>query len=452
MTFPRGDLRKSSERAPSRWLLDSAERHDGARPSAEELSALTGEWFTEVPSFVAGLKATEFPASVQEYDVRSLLDHHESGQRFDTSNVLEQRHEVRVGAELLQGRLSKDFTRFDGNLASDGDLRGVTLPDPSQKGQVTSASRLEKWASCPYAYFVQYILGVGETEDPEEEYRISGRTKGSWVHDVLDRWISNAIANGTTPSAGTGWTTEQITELQTLTEAEGTRLAARGQVGRTVYWNRDQLLVWRDLEKFVEFDNEQRAAFSSTPLASELSFGLPDSDHPEVSLALPDGRSLALRGAIDRVDATEDGSLVVIDYKTGRDKFGKISAENPTPTGKHLQLVLYTLVARSLTGHHGPHDHAGYWLITAKGGFKRRGYPVTAQVEEAALATVSRIVDGISAGLFPAKPQEPGYQHFIECACCQPDKLGTAHQFRDWQRLLGHPELADFHDLTEASK
>ena len=119
------------------------------RPSAERLAASTGDWLVEVPSFVAGLRRTDFPTSVQEYDIRSLLDHTEAGRPFAESAVPAARPEVRTGAELLTARLSSDYTRFDGNLATDGDLRGVVLPDPTGPDQVVSATRLEKWAVCP---------------------------------------------------------------------------------------------------------------------------------------------------------------------------------------------------------------------------------------------------------------------------------------------------------------
>ncbi|MDE0495237.1 MAG: hypothetical protein OXH54_14950, partial [Acidimicrobiaceae bacterium] len=56
LLHPRGDLRRAADRSPSRWLTEEA-----------------GE-AQEVPSFVAGLRRTGFPAHAQEYDTRCVLD------------------------------------------------------------------------------------------------------------------------------------------------------------------------------------------------------------------------------------------------------------------------------------------------------------------------------------------------------------------------------------------
>ncbi|MEO0495534.1 MAG: PD-(D/E)XK nuclease family protein, partial [Actinomycetota bacterium] len=448
-TFPRGDLRRNAERAPSRWLLDTAEARDGRRPSAETLASFTGDWLVEVPSFVAGLRATGFPASVQEYDVRSLLDHSEAGRPFGESAVPAARHEVRAGAELLTGRLSSAYTRFDGNLATDGDLRGVVLPDPTSIGHVTSATRLERWAVCPHAYFVRYVLGVSPVEDPEEQYRISPLTRGSLVHDALDAWIAEALRSGQIPEPGTAWPEGAIDHLRELAEREATRLQQRGLVGRRVYWGRDHQILLRDLDDFVAFDDSQRAAYGSRPIATELPFGMPESPTPPVELPLADGRTLTVRGAIDRVDETHDGTVIVIDYKTGSTRSYKdVSEDDPTPGGTHLQLVLYTLAARRILSRPDAPGRGVYWFVTAKGGFSTIGYPVTPEIETAALDTVGRIVDGIAAGHFPAHPAVPKFRPWVDCEFCEPDALGLSHQYADWRRLAPHPELADYVDLS----
>ena len=54
------------------------------------------------------------------------------------------------------------------------------------------------------------------------------------------------------------------------------------------------------------------------PLAAELAFGLPDCELGPVALELPDGRSVEFRGFADRVDVADDGTMHVVDYKTGK--------------------------------------------------------------------------------------------------------------------------------------
>jgi RecB family exonuclease len=452
MTFPRGDLRRSAERAPSRWLLDTVEAHmveegrSSVRPAATELGRLTGEWFTEVPSFIAGLRSTDFPGHAQEYDVRALLDTADAGDDISSLPVLTERAELRRGVDLITGRLSRSFTRFDGNLTAggDADLRGVALPTPLDPDHVTSATRLETWSKCPHAYFVSHILGVRPVEDPEQEYRISPLTLGNLVHHALEHWIAGALAEGTVPADGGAWPEVARTRLLDLAAEEAERLAEKGLVGRAVYWQRDRQVMQRDLaEVAAVMDRHQRVAHGSVPIRTELPFGMPHDPTPPVAIRLPSGRVVQLRGSIDRVDETHSGDLVVIDYKTGKsDRYRGLTAANPTPHGRFLQLALYAAAARIVLDRPDASVLGSYWFVTRRGGYEPAGYPVTDDVAARALGVVEQIVDGISAGIFPQAPAEPGWRMFVDCDFCEPDGLGTSHQFADFTRMVTDPGLA----------
>jgi len=444
MTFPRGDLRRSAERAPSRWLLDSVEAHDGVRPNAEDLGRVTGDWFHEVPSFIAGLRATDFPGHAQEYDVRAMLDAVDRGDDIRVLPLVAARSELRRGIELILARTSDDFTRFDGNLATDGDLRGATLPAPLDPEHVTSATRLEAWSKCPHGYFVGHVLGVRPVEDPEVQYRISPLVLGSLVHHALEQWIVEALAARTVPAEGSPWSEESRNRLLAIAAEESERIANKGLVGRAVYWQRDRLVMMADLaEVAAVMDRHQRAAHGSVPVAAELPFGMPGDATPPVDISLPSGRTMRLRGSIDRVDETHDGELVVIDYKTGkRDSYKALSAENPTPKGRFLQLALYAAAARVVLDRPDAEARGAYWFVTRRGDFETAGYPVTHDVAARALHVVEQIVDGIAAGLYPQTPREPGWSMYVDCEFCEPDGLGTSHQFSDFARISEHPGLA----------
>ena len=189
LLYPRGDLRRAADRSPSRWLTEQTDRLE------------------VVPSFVGGLRRTMFPAHEHEYDTRCLLDWHDKRGRDDDSTQADlialpsvrQRVELRRGIELRRARLSRRLTRFDGNLAA-GDLRGATLPRPTDGDQVTSASRLEAWAGCPHAYFMRHVLRVEPIDDADDDHRISPLERGSLVHRILERWLAEAIADGAVPA------------------------------------------------------------------------------------------------------------------------------------------------------------------------------------------------------------------------------------------------------------
>ena len=441
LLHPRGDLRRAADRSPSRWLTEEA-----------------GE-AQEVPSFVAGLRRTGFPAHAQEYDTRCALDWHDA--RARTANPwsklaripgVRRRPELLRGIELRRARMSPRLTRFDGNLPA-GDLREAVLADPAGGGETTSASRLEMWAGCPHAYFVRHVLRVEPIDDADDEHRISPLERGSLVHRILERWLAEAIAEGAVPAPGARWPESWRTHLLAVGEEECDRLAARGLVGRRLYWAHDRRQILADLVRFLDFDDEQRARHGSQPAAVELGFGMPHSASGPVSVEIGNGRSLSVRGSIDRVDATPHGGLLVVDYKTGSaDAYQKLGSDDPTLGGHRLQLVLYDLAARSLLGIAGTADgHGAYWFVSTKGQFSDIGYATNAARQQV-LKAVNAIIDGVGDGLFPLHPDEPVWRPWVPCGYCDPDGMGTRDQWRDFQRKRDDPALARYLDLVDPDR
>ena len=448
--FPRGDLRKSAQRSPSRWLLDTCQARDAVRPSAEELARETGDWLVEVPSFVAGLRSTSFPAHAQEYDMRALLDWTDDDKPVNQAPPLLQRREIRLGVDLITNRSSSRLTRFDGNLQ--GRLSAESKAALRKQSELTSASRLEKWAQCPHAYFVRHVLGVDAVEDPSEQHRITALDFGTLVHRVLEHWISEAQTNGTLPSPNQAWSETQVERLTAIGNAEAARLEERGLVGHSVYWQRHKRIFLHDLLTFSAADSAARKHNQTTPYALELRFGMPASQRAAVPLILPNGQRISLRGAIDRLDVGADGHLLVLDYKTGSTrKYNNLDAD-PLRGGTVLQLVLYAVAARQLLNANSrqrecPQENpidGMYWFVTRKSGFEFCGYRVTEALETEGLQTVANIIEGIESGLFPAHPAAPGFRTWVDCDSCEPDGLGLSHQHSDWLRKQNDPDLAPY--------
>ena len=441
LLHPRGDLRRAADRSPSRWLTEEA-----------------GE-AQEVPSFVAGLRRTGFPAHAQEYDTRCVLDWHDARTRTASGwselaqiPCVRQRPELLRGIELRRARLSPRLTRFDGNLSA-GDLRGTVLAHPAGGGQATSASRLEMWAGCPHAYFMRHVLRVEAIDDADDDHRISPLERGSLVHRILERWLAEAISEGAVPAPEARWPESWRTHLLAVGEEECDRLAARGLVGRRLYWEHDRRQILADLVRFLDFDDEQRAHYGSQPTAVELGFGMPHSASGPVSVEIGNGRSLSVRGSIDRVDATPHGGLLVVDYKTGSARdYEKLGPEDPTLGGHRLQLVLYDLAARSLLGVDDDADgHGAYWFVSTKGQFSDIGYATNA-ARRRVLEAVNTIIDGVGDGLFPLLPDEPVWRPWVPCGYCDPDGMGTRDQWRDFQRKRDDPALARYLDLVDPDR
>lgn len=434
---PRGDLRRSDERAPSRWLVDVVRERLGRAVQAPELETLHEPWLRHVPSFAGGVLACPFPATGQEFDLRDLVEHLErTGDVQDHPAVAS--GALTPGAMLQQGRNSTTFSRFDGNLGA------VDLPRLTSSARPTSATALETWARCPQQYFMRYLLRVDPLDAPEQRLRIDPISKGSLVHAILERFVQARI-DAASGDHSLGWTRADRALLHDIASEEFAAANRRGITGQPLYWRRDQVLLRRDLDEFLTRDTERRHDQRLAPLATELGFGLGGT--PPIHVTLPSGDRMALRGSIDLVDESDNGSLVLVDYKTGRDT--KLTPDAPHKGGTKLQLVLYALAAREVLDRPGVAITSLYWHITARSRYRQIGYEVTQEIENMTLGAVQLIVDNIHEGVFPQHPEETTRTQFVSCHYCDPDGLGTNDARRRFVRKASDPALEEYLVLAE---
>ncbi len=363
LCVPRGDLRRNIERVPSRWILQIASALAGERWWSDDLVNAQRDWLTHVASFDGGIRHMALPATEQEHRLRSLMA---QGSSHMPSDVLAAAGDplLAYGAEVVSARSSNRFTRFDGNLA------GLHPPSPAER--VTSATRLEGWAACPFAYLLGNVLGVEEVENPEDELQITPREQGSLVHEVLERFMKEVLdrPGSTQPEPGDPWTAADQSRLLAICEevsAIATRRTA-SPVGPSS-GDRRRSGSWPTFCSCSRKDSAHRADKGISPLAAELAFGFPkDGALGAVALRSPGARSVEFRGLADRIDLAADGTLHVVDYKTGKsDGYKDLSEDNPDARGRRLQLAVYGQAARQSQGTPDAAVWAEYWFISARG-------------------------------------------------------------------------------------
>jgi RecB family exonuclease len=443
LCVPRGDLRRSTERIPSRWVLDIAGAVAGERLWSEDLLGGQRPWLEHVASFDAGLRRVDFPASEQDYRLRFLLAQDRARSSQSPAAVLGDRILV-DGVEMVASRRSHAFTRYDGNLA------GLHVPSPVDRP--TSATRLEGWAVCPFAYLMHAVLGVEEVENPEDRLQISALDQGSLIHDVLEEFIDEVLTRppAERPAPTEAWSESDSARMVAIAEAVCDRYEEHGLTGRQIFWQRDKRRIIADLERFLRADSDHRAVNGTRPVAAELAFGLPGAALGTVAMELPDGRSVHFRGKADRLDIATDGTAHVVDYKTGRpDAYADLSEDNPDSHGTKLQLPVYGLAARLHQGSTDLPVRAEYWFTSQRGGFKRIGYPVTPEVLEQVGRTLGQMVAGIENGVFPNYPTATSTTPWVDCPYCDPDALGVIDLRRRIEHKKADPALAVFLDLAE---
>ena len=426
-SFPRGDLRRSTERLPSRWLLPTLRSLTGrADLVATDWDRYPAPDVTGVRSFASELLTTPRPATAQEWRTRAIS----GGRRLDDTVA-------RLAELMINARASEAFTRFDGNLA---EVTG--LPDFSAGERRISPTALETYATCPHSYFVGRLLHVEPLELPEEIVTISAMDIGNLVHESMDEFIRDQV--DTLPSYGEPWTTAQRKRLQEIASARAEDFVARGATGHPLLWEHERGAVLTDLNYMLTDDDAWRAERDARVVASELTFGMRGADPVAVDVAR--GRVLMV-GSADKIDETRDGTVLVTDIKTGRAEKFRVLEKDPVAAGTKLQLPVYAHAARQLLG--ASDVQAQYWFVRKDRG-KRIMVPLDGEVETRYSATIGTLVDSIAAGCFPLKaPEEPDFS-WVQCRYCNPDGLGHSAERERWERKRSDPVLAPLIALIEA--
>lgn len=223
--------------------------------------------------------------------------------------------------------INNAFKRYEGtNLDSviAGLLYGGTM--------LSSISRVEKYASCAYSFFLQYGLGL----QPKEEYGADAITLGNIYHGVLEKFAKALEGRGLSWLDFAKEDAEEIIGKAVEEEA----LDAAGDyffetaTGRYALERMKSVLITTVTSLSTQL---QGGAF--VPTGFEVKFdrtidlGL---DNPATKLP----EKLHITGKIDRTDISEqDGDILVkiIDYKSGKKAFSLGAFYR----GAQLQMVVY---------------------------------------------------------------------------------------------------------------
>ena len=284
-------------------------------------------------------------------------------------------------AEWLALRSSR---RFD-----DARFRGQTDPRAASSYAV---SRLETYLECPFKYYAAHILRLPEERD--EQAWLTPQERGHFVHAVFESFFAEwqRLGHGAI-------TTANVAEAMALFDivAEG-HLAALPEGDRA-------------LERTLVLGSAAAAGFGERAFAFEIEDGIPlverlleyqlEGTFTFAAAGAADGgtRRVTLRSKADRIDLLQDGTLRIVDYKTGR-----------APDRKRaLQLPIYGVCAQqALDGRHGRSwtvSRAGYIAFKEKVAFTEVPNPLKALAE--GQATLLTVVDAIERGEFPVRPDEP---------------------------------------------
>jgi RecB family exonuclease len=433
ISFPRGDLRRSTARLPSRFVLPTLRELTGDHrmPATEWDDADYGDAMAQSPSFAGSLASTSGPATEQEWRTRSAA----YAQDLDDDIV-------RSAVALIRARASDRFTRFDGNLAGiDG------LPDYADGEHAVSPTALEDYAKCPHGFFVRRLLGVEPLEQPEDVVAISAADLGNLVHYSVETFISEFV--GSLPQDGAPWTSEQRDRLAVIAVAQSEDFRRRGLTGHPRLWQGERARILAQVQAMIDDEDEWRALRGTTVVASEMPFGLRGAE--PVLIPVPSGGSVSMRGSADRIDRDADGTLWVTDIKTGKsDDFKAINPDDPTLGGSKLQLPVYAHAARARYGNDATAIQAQYWFVRRDAG-TRVQLPLTDDVEMAYARALDVLAQSIVGGLFPLRAPEGADFVYVQCPYCNPDGIGHSENRERWERKRPDAALRELITLIDPS-
>lgn len=196
-----------------------------------------------------------------------------------------------------------------------------------------SVSKLETFTSCPFRFYMNYILKAKE----KEVYKLKYNDIGTLTHKIMEEFSRHIKSTGMEWNKADREYTDSFIDrhIYDIVDKTGSDIfeSKRNSAILNKIINSAKLSLWANVE--------QIKASKFKPENFEISFGKSNSKIPAIEIEVEDNKILRLNGVIDRVDKMllEDGSVYVkiVDYKSST----KSLDINKIYNGLQLQLVLY---------------------------------------------------------------------------------------------------------------
>ena len=193
-----------------------------------------------------------------------------------------------------------------------------------------SVSKLEKYAQCPFAYFIEYGLKAKD----RKLYDFSAPDLGSFMHEVLDDFTNNIRRKNIR------WSDLSKKECRSMVNDLVNEKVISNDSSILNSTNRFRYLTERYkkiLTRSVMTIAEQMRRSNFEIFSNEFAFGY---GNEPIKIELPTGETISLIGRVDRIDMLDiegETYIRIIDYKTGKAKVDM----NRIYNGLQIQLLVY---------------------------------------------------------------------------------------------------------------
>ena len=195
-----------------------------------------------------------------------------------------------------------------------------------------SVSRIEKYAQCPFSYYVQYGLKAKD----RKVYEFTAPDLGSFMHDILDQFTNkirkeNILWGDLTKDK----CAEIVNELVNSKLKNETNSILNSNKKYQYFSERFK----KTITKSVTVISEQMRKGEFDIFKSEFDFG-DFKDLDPIKLELPSKEIVYLKGRVDRIDKVDlngETYIRIVDYKSGSKSFDL----NELYYGLQIQLLVY---------------------------------------------------------------------------------------------------------------
>ncbi len=197
---------------------------------------------------------------------------------------------------------------------------------------VTSISKLERYRSCPFSYYLQYGLKI----KPQEKLKIQTLNTGTFIHEVIDEFFETVKSQGIELAE---ITEEQLSEIINKIIDEKLGQNKNYIFTSTAKYRALVVRLKKIIKKALKYIIGTIVQSRFEVLGTEVEFGDKGKYKP-IKLTLEDGKRIEIIGKIDRIDTAkgEDGKyLRIIDYKSS----AKNIDLNEVYAGLQIQLLTY---------------------------------------------------------------------------------------------------------------
>jgi hypothetical protein len=402
LSYPRLDVAETRARVPSFYALDVMRAMTGRVPDHRALAAEAAD----EGGARLGWPAPSDPARAiddMEHDLAVLKPMLESR---DPASLKGHAHYLLNLNDALRRSVISRWARARPMWSpSDGLIKltpkiEAAIADQRLTRRPYSLSALQRFAACPYQFFLSAIHRLEPWDEPQPIVRMDPLTRGSLYHKAQAEFFRAMQVAGRLPVTAAG-----LPAAADILSGVLDRVADKYAEDLAPAIDR----VWRDEIGDLRRDLTiwlQRLADGSDwlPTYFEFSFGLNDEGRDPHSLAAPItiDRGFILRGSVDLIERHRDLDLLrVTDHKTGR---SRATVDLIVGGGAVLQPVLYSVAVERGLGKKVANGRLFY--STTVGGFAEYPIDINTYTKEQGLQVLGVIDRAVETGFLPAAPHD----------------------------------------------